>query len=298
MDTSAIASTTDASDSSMHDVSDSTPAPISHELKTFMSDIKEMFRNFTSQVNTKLDSVINEIAELKTDLEKTKTTVSDMEVSLTNNSDRLLTVEQKSLPDLRKYIDEKIVELDDKLLLSEIHERKQNLLVYGLPSKPNENVYDTAYDVFSHFLNIPKKDAMLNIPLVNAHRLPPAQHEGSSGMERQPPAVIIRFARIVDRDRILYAFEHQPRQREQTKSPCSSTAAAPSSLSRVTIRTDLPPTMKRERGRLSSIAYNLRKNNGLSTRIKVIRTRVQLQTRKMVRNGGTPERWSNWSEWM
>ena len=103
MDTSAIASTTDASDSSMHDVSDSTPAPISHELKTFMSDIKEMFRNFTSQVNTKLDSVINEIAELKTDLEKTKTTVSDMEVSLTNNSDRLLTVEQKSLPDLRKY---------------------------------------------------------------------------------------------------------------------------------------------------------------------------------------------------
>ena len=59
VDTSAIASTTDASDSSMHDVSASTPAPISHELKSFMSNMKEMFRNFTSQVNTKLDSVIN-----------------------------------------------------------------------------------------------------------------------------------------------------------------------------------------------------------------------------------------------
>ena len=203
------------------------------------------------------------------------------------------------MPELRKLIDTKIAELDVKLTLSEIHDRKQNLLVYGIPPKPNENVYETVYDICCNFMNIPRKDAML-IPMVNAHRLPTAQ-QSNSGSERQPPAIIIRFACMVDRDRLLYAYEHQPRksqsQSQQPVPPGSGAPAAPTStFSRVTIRTDLPPKMKRERGRLAAIAYNIRKNNHLSTRIKISGAQVLLQTRKIARNGQTPERWSNWSE--
>ena len=266
-----------------------------------MKDVKDMFRNFTTQVNDKLDTVINDIAELKSDLEITKKTVSDLQSSQTYTSDRLLDVEEKSLPQLRKYIDKKITELDEKITLSEIHDRKPNLLIYGIPPKANENIYETVNDILCHFLTISKEEAK-HIPLVNAHRLPPANRDDSSS-ERQPPAVIIRFARMIDRDRLLNAYEHRPRQQSQGQSqrqqpvpPGSSGPSAPTAFSRVTIRTDLPPKMKRERGRLASIAYSIRKNNNLSTRIRIAGTHVLLQTRKIVRNGGTPERWTNWTE--
>ena len=38
------------------------------ELISFMHEMKGMFRNFTTQVNTKLDSVISEISVIKSDL--------------------------------------------------------------------------------------------------------------------------------------------------------------------------------------------------------------------------------------
>ena len=116
-----------------------------------------MFCTFTVQVNTKLDSVINELGSLNTDLEQTKETVSELQTSFTNKSDRLLAVQNKSLPELRNYIDEKLVELDEKQTLNGIHERKQNLLVYGIPSKPEENIHETVHDIFCHFLNIPTR---------------------------------------------------------------------------------------------------------------------------------------------
>ena len=151
-------------------------------------------RNVLHLVNTKLDSVINEVGSLNTDLEQTKKTVSELQTSLTNKSNRLLAVENKSLPELRNYIDEKIAELDEKLTLSEIHERKHNHLVYGIPSKPEENIHETVHD------NIPQKEAML-IPVVNAHHLP-SLNQGNPDSERQPHAIIIRFACMLDRDRL------------------------------------------------------------------------------------------------
>ena len=186
------------------------------------------------------------------------------------------------------------------------------------------------------------------IPIVNAHRLPQSRRD-SPHSERQPPAIIVRFARIYDRDRLLHAFEHQSRRRQQPTpgrsatpgaSPSDSDVSPPGSeapgtqpsdsdtpgtqpsvreassgqapetspppvgdtpptqpaFSRVTIRTDLPPAMKRERGRLATIAYNIRRNNHLSTRITVSGTKVLLQTRKHVKTGEKPGPWSNWKE--
>ena len=218
-----------------------------------------MHVNNNNNNNNNNNKVINDIAELKSDLEMTKKTVSELQSSQTNTSDRLLDVEEKSLPQLRKYIDKKITELDEKITLSEIHDRKSNLLIYGIPPKANENIYETVHDMFGHFLTISMEEAK-HIPLVNAHRLPPANRDDSSSERQpaQPPAVIIRFARMIDRDRLLNAYEHRPRQQSQSQrqqrapagssGPSAPTAFSP--FSRVTIRTDLPPKMKRERGRL------------------------------------------------
>ena len=270
------------------------------ELSLFMKEMKSMFLDFSTQVNIKLDSVVNDIAMLKTELASTKITVGELETGLTDTSDRLTAVENVAIPQMQKYIDKKIDELDEKLTLSEIHDRKQNLLVYGVPSKPNENILETVNEIFCNFLNIPRQDAMM-IPLVAAHRLQKPNLGASGGSpdsERQPPAIIVRFARMIDRDRLLSAYEHRPRQpaRQQPTPPGSDPTPVPPAFDRVSIRTDLPPKMKRERGRLASLAYNLRKNNNLSTRIKVFGTHILLQTRKNVRNGGNPERWSNYSE--
>ena len=115
----------------------------------------------------------------------------------------------------------------------------------------------------------------------------------------EPNPIIIRFVHMLDRDNLISAFEHQPRQRKpSTASDDHDHGNDPKArkYERVTIRTDLPPKMKRERGRLASIAFNLRKDNNLSTRIRINATKVFLQTRKHVKSGETPNAWTSWSE--
>ena len=229
----------------------------------------------------------------------TKKTVSDLETGLTYTSDKVSSIEKEDLPQLRSLIDKKIEELEEKVTLSEIHDRKQNLLIYGVRQRnEKEDIYEVAQDVFVHFMGISREEAA-RIPLTNAHRLRPPTTRGAAGARPQPPIIIIRFVRMIDRDRLLYGFERRPRQ----PSTHPSTSAQPhipppesSPFSKVTIRTDLPPKMKRERGRLASVAYTLRKKDHLATRIKILGSKIILQTRKITRNGAAPENWSAWSE--
>ena len=103
-----------------------------------------------------------------------------------------------------------------------------------------------------------------------------------------PDPIQVRFARMCDRERIIQAFEYPTGQRETR-----SEARRPTDP-RVTVRTDLPAAMKRERGRLAHIAYLLRSNQpGLKTRIKIIEVKVVLQTKKSSEVGSTWPKWSN-----
>ena len=157
----------------------------------------------------------------------------------------------------------------------------------------NENVYRECFAVFSSLLNISLEEAMHMIPLTNAHRLPrrPATSDGA-GVSQQPDPIIVRFARMQDCERILHASQrHRP-----TSGPAQSAA----SNSTIVIRTDLPAEMKRERGRLPSIAYHLddlrKERRNISARIIVKGTRVILQTRTGGNSNGPPPAWSAWKE--
>ena len=82
-----------------------------------------------------------------------------------------------------------------------------------------------------------------------------------------------------DRYRLLYASGYRPRQLQQPEQPAQpgdDTSTAPIAFIRVFIRTDSPLVLKRERGRMAGVAYNIRKNNGLSTRNKIVGTSVIL----------------------
>ena len=126
----------------------------------------------------------------------------------------------------------------------------------------------------------------MKIPVVNIHRLPTKSTPiGATNAPEPPDPIIVRFARMSDRDNLLRAFE-QPRR------PRNATEKSPARV-RITVRTDLPPRMKRERGRLASIAYNLRKTKNLKTKIAVRGAKVVLMTKHPNEPSSA---WSTWSD--
>ena len=265
-------------------------APTLSDLAALISSLKASSEASSKQLNEKLDTVIGDITALKSDLTGIKNKVSDLETSVNFTSERLDDMEKSKLPDMLKKIENARRDLEEKLTLFEIHERKLNLLVYGVRMSKNENVYSECFAVFSSLLNISPEEAMRTIPLTNAHRLPRrnplASHD--AGKSQQPDPIIVRFGRMNDRDRVLFASQRRQRPRP---------GPAQDPTSAIVIRTDLPPAMKRERGRLASVAYHLRQERrGLSTRIIVNGTSVILQTRTGGNSDGPPPAWSAWKE--
>ena len=294
------------------------------------NEIKDMIYNLSKEMTTRFDNMKLEMHMMRVELTETRKIIQDLEHSVSYNSNKIQEIEKDVLPKMMNDLNEKNKQLEEKLLLLELHDRKQNLLMYGVQEVKNENVYNTVQGVIAHFLEIPHIDAS-KIPLVNAHRLP-APHHSSSDKGATLPAprpIIIRFALMEDRNRLLDSFENSNRQHppqntrplnqqtttnQHASDPQSPMQASPplsqpsqkphqaprqpiaNDYDRVSIRTDLPPSMKRERGRLASIAFKLRKENNLSTRIRQNGTTLYLQTRKKVANGSPKSPWSNWEE--
>ena len=154
-------------------------------------------------------------------------------------------------------------------------------IFYGVESTPNEDVYMATTTVISGLLSVSDEEAKL-IQIVNAHRLPRRGKATTSTPEPDP--IIVRFAKMTDRDRILRSYE----ETERTKTPDQS-----AQHQRISVRCDLPAVMKRERGRLSSIAYNLRKTKSLKTKIKIQGTSVVLLTKAA---NDQRANWTTWSE--
>ena len=243
-------------------------------------EIRKMFCDFTTPLNEKLDHLMTDFVGLKQEVEQVKSTIRDLETSAHDTSARMHSVESEKLPNMEKKFAKLKADMEEKLILQEMHNRKQNLLFYGVGSHSKEDIYDTTHTVIADFLDMPKEEAA-KIPLINAHRLPTRKADGAASNDRPEP-IIVRFARMADRDKVLRAFEQPRRETNRT---------GPQPPNRLTVRTDLPAAMKRERGRLANIAFDLRKNHALKTRIVIQGTKVILQTKKL------NEPSTNWSKW-
>jgi hypothetical protein len=77
-----------------------------------------------------------------------------------------------------------------------------------------------------------------------------------------PNAIIVKLVNMIDRGRILAATRNIKRE------------------TRVTVRTDLPKEWKVRRGQLASVAYKMRKDDGLQTAIRETAQGVWLTFRK------------------
>lgn len=149
---------------------------------------------------------------------------------------------------------EKINDLDKKLLQLEKHDRKHNLIFHGIDEEKNEKIYDKMRNYFVQSLHLDAEKAR-HIYFSNGHRLPvDAKFTG------QKP-VIMRFTNYEDRELVLaQAFN-----------------LAGSGIS---ILTDLPVVMQKERQRLAKVDYSIRQNEKLKTRIRDKGLDMVLEVRK------------------
>ena len=228
------------------------------------------------------------IGDLKADIEKLSdrlcnkidamlVKISDMEVALQDTSDRALNLEKNELPKLRKKHETDISEIEKKLLRMEIYQRKTNLLFYGVPQKEDENVFVSIRKAIKE-LGISSKMAE-KMTFVNAHRLPRRANnnaDGASTNDRGPDPIIVKFAIMTERQAVLEAYHARSKSATDGEGQANDQEST-NPRSRISVRTDLPPTLKFRRGKLSSIAYKMRKEKNLSTKIFVQDTEVVLQ---------------------
>ncbi|KAK6178346.1 hypothetical protein SNE40_013144 [Patella caerulea] len=147
----------------------------------------------------------------------------------------------------------------------EKHERKYNLLIYGVPvptatTGGEENITQTLHTFFNEKLNI-DKETIQKLATANAHRL--SVNKSSDGDTYGPPAIIVRFLHFPHRELIMSKRFNLPKG------------------VKMKIWSDLPKVMKKERSRLSHIAYTIRKDEKLQTRIREEEIKLILETRKV-----------------
>ncbi|CAG2210820.1 unnamed protein product [Mytilus edulis] len=161
--------------------------------------------------------------------------------------------------DLQQQIDE----LKEKAILLEKHDRKYNILIYGIDdSNPEENVYATTRKLFSEKLlrDAPKANSM---PLANAHRVP------THG--KGPKPILVRFVNFGDKQLVMFKAHNLKG-------------------STILLLDDLPVSMKEERFLLSHNVFTIRKRDKVQTRIRAKGAHMTLETRK-----NNTENWSLWN---
>ena len=234
---------------------------IESEPQPTLGDLHNTLQEFKNFISGKFDKLSNEVSAINNRFE-------ELESSVSFNSAKILEIEKERLPKFKDSVQQTIKSLENKVTMLEIHNRKSNLLFYGLQQNEGENVYQVLKGAF---VSLGLDDTVASrIALANAHRLPQRQH-GAQAARQAPVPIIARFCYMLDRNSVLAAFEEQ--QRKRTKAPAEPGHAQ----SRLSVRTDLPPAMKIRRGILANEAYKLRKERGLATRIFVKGTEVHLQ---------------------
>ena len=98
--------------------------------------------------------LLMDLSRLTLGLSETKEKVDILESCASDSSARLSEIEKEQLPKLQDGIRKVREEMEEKCLLLEIHDRKSNLLLYGVQHSPNEDIYQKASEVFSGFLGI------------------------------------------------------------------------------------------------------------------------------------------------
>lgn len=225
---------------------------ISGRIQSLDRKFSSMFKEFGEE----LASLKNEVVETKSRVGEVNDKVGEMERSLEFQAQTIEQSEIKQSEKLERVVsdlDSRIKAMNQKLVLLEKQDRKYNLLFYGVAEERAENLFEKIRRLCKEDLEI-QADKVDNMYFAHGHRMPTERNEG-------PKPIIVRFCSYQDRELVL-------------------SQAYKLAGSRRRILSDLPVDMKKERGRLARIAYNIRQNEKLQTRIRDKGLNVFLEVRK------------------
>jgi hypothetical protein len=236
---------------------DTVSIQVVNELRDIMREIKSDMKEMKSEIMSKLSESQKDIQEMRDEMKTLKTTVTLVETATGVHAERLDDIENNKLKQLEQESDKKIHYLEEKIQRLEIHDRKQNLIFYNIEERSGEVIQDVMWNVFTQNYAL-TAEQINNIAIQNVHRLPQSRHARPVNGKLPHRPVIVRFLYLSDRN--LFADTKNLRQG-----------------SKLRVLEDLPPEMKQERGRLSGIAYRLRTEDRVMTRIRVVKTQVHLE---------------------
>ena len=93
-----------------------------------------------NKVTVRLDRMENELLSMKQEQKKNNEKVEGLEHEFKNTKDRLKLIDNDIIPGIKGELEHKLNHLHDKMTLMENHDRKLNLLFYGVEQTPMENV--------------------------------------------------------------------------------------------------------------------------------------------------------------
>ena len=228
------------------------------------------FVKTTERIIEKLDTLNANVSAIRKEVSEMRANMSDLQAAVADSSERLTAIESDVLPKMHKKNENLENELKQMIMTLELHDRKMNLLIYGVEKKKDERVLEVVRSVI-HELGFSKEEAQ-SMFIANAHRLPRRVTPGKDERRGHDP-IIVRFGAMLDRDAVLNAY-----QRVQIRPMTSQGQAAVRYAFRIV--TDLPAPLKRKRFLLEQKAYQMRKNENKSTRIKLNGVNLHLECRE------------------
>ncbi|XP_069109367.1 uncharacterized protein [Argopecten irradians] len=229
-----------------------------HNTEVTNKDLKELIVSSTNKLTSRIDCVFEKVATIEGKVKELESGLSFVNQEI--ESLKTVSVKKTHISEL----EERISLLENELIYQEFRSRKYNLLIYGVNEPSNEVVEDTLCDFMKSSLKLDAdlvKSILLSV--ANAHRIPKLIHDDTNEADKsRPNALIVKFTRIKIRNLVLAAAKNIDRS------------------SRMSVRTDLPATLKKERSELAKVAYKMRKDDGLQTAIRESPKGVRLEFRK------------------
>ena len=231
---------------------------MSEKLNTIENCFSTKIEDLREEIKTDMREIKDEVERTKSDVQEEvntiKETVSDMERSVQDNSDRMDEIEKGQEDKIKAAtaeLDEKLKELDDKLMLLEKQDRKYNLLFYGFREEAGENIYNVIRQSLTNDLKL-DEERVQNMYFAAGHRVPTK----AAG----PNPIIIRCTSLEDRELILTNSKNYGGMKKR-------------------VVVDLPKSMKEKRSVLAKKAYEIRQSEDIQTRIKDKGLEVFLEVR-------------------
>ncbi|CAC5397012.1 unnamed protein product [Mytilus coruscus] len=237
---------------------------IDTKVTNFSSRLDSVEKNLTELIS----DVKSEVGQVKSDLSITNTEVkllredhNELERGVGHLESQFNCLETEKLEALKIDIDKKLASLKECQVLLEKHDRKYNILIYGIEQKQNEIIWEVIDNLFVKDLGIEKFKAD-SFPIANAHRIPAKAPVVGT---KRPDAIIVRFMHYADKQ-------------------CIMAQAYKVANKKIRIVDDLPVIMKEARNDLAKIAYNIRTKEKLQTRIRARGVHLVLETRLNARD--------------